>query len=168
LHLASSAKLVGRVDFVLRILVATAMAVELERLMPLQRVVAIYDYSSRWKVPAYVGGYPIIAVFVMGTIVGRLKDARLSALYVFPIFLAWIFSNVTFMFGMHCWPIGLAFFVLVLIAGGFLPINPTPIKIGFQHTDAEGVGEEPLPESTSQGPLLDTGTPDDTEEKSVV
>lgn len=144
LHLAGSTKTVGRIDFVLRILVATALAVELNRLIPLKELLNLYDYPSRLGVFVHLAGYPLIAILALSAIVGRLLDARLPVLYFLPVTIVWIFSSVSFMFGTRFWPIGLALFVLLLIAGGVLPINPAPVRIGFGDKSVEGIEETPL------------------------
>ena len=126
--MAGSTKSVGRLDFILRILVATALAVEWNRVLPLKELVNPYLFSSRWDVFIHIAGYPFVAILVLSAISGRLLDAKLPILYIFPITFIWIFSTVTFMFGLHYWPFGLALFVFLLIMGGILPIKPAPVR----------------------------------------
>jgi hypothetical protein len=132
---AGSTKPVGRLDFVLRILAATALAVEWNRVFPLKDllnpVLHMYRAQSEQEVLFYIACYPFVAILMMSATIGRLLDAKLSVLYIFPITFIWIFSTVTFMFGLHYWPFGLALFVFMLIMGGILPINPAPVRIGF-------------------------------------
>lgn len=147
--MASSTKSVGRIDFVLRILVATGLAVELNRLLPLRELVNPYYFLTRSDSFNHIAGYPLIAILALSTIVGRLRDARMSPLYLFPISLLWIFSTVAFMFKTNYWPVGLALFVFMLIAGGFLPIRPAPVLIGFGDKSTGGVGESTLSETNA-------------------
>jgi hypothetical protein len=164
---AGSTKSVGRLDFILRILVATALAVEWNRVLPLKELVNPYLFSSRWDVFIHIAGYPFVAILVLSAISGRLLDAKLPILYIFPITFIWIFSTVTFMFGLHYWPFGLALFVFLLIMGGILPIKPAPVRIGFGDNSAEGVGDTPLPEIAGPELSLDTETSDDRQEETV-
>jgi hypothetical protein len=138
---AGSTKPVGRLDYVLRILVATALAVEWNRVFPLKEllnpILHLYRAQSEQEVLFHIACYPFVAILMLSATIGRLLDAKLSVLYIFPITFIWIFSTVTFMFGLHYWPVGLALFVFLLIMGGILPIKPAPVRIGFGDNSAE-------------------------------
>jgi hypothetical protein len=132
---AGSTKPVGRLDFILRILAATALAIEWNRVFPLKEllnpVLHLDEGQSGLVVLLHIACYPFVAILMLSATSGRLLDAKLLRLYVLPIFIIWIFSTVSFMFGLHYWPFGLALFVLLLIMGGILPIKSAPVKIGF-------------------------------------
>jgi hypothetical protein len=113
----------------------------LNRLLPLKELLNpslhLTFNQSRLEVLFHIAGYPLIAILMLSSLAGRLLDAKLSPFYLLPLSLIWIFSTVTLMFQMHYWPIGLALFVFLLIAGGFYPIKPAPVMVGFGNNSAE-------------------------------
>ena len=135
--MAGSKNHVGRLDFILRILVATALDVEWSRVLPLKELVNPYLFSSRWDVFIHIAGYPFVAILMLSATIGRLLDAKLPILYIFPITFIWIFSTVSLMFVTRYWPFGLALLVLLLIAGGLLPIKTAPVRVGFGDNTAK-------------------------------
>lgn len=127
--MANSRKTVGRLDFVLRVLLLTAAMVAFDRLLPnerLARLTFLPDYLRRFALSIGMG---LIVSPLADTIAGRLADARLPRWYSLPIFFVLIFSTIPFSIQSRYWPIGFMVFALVLILGGSIPSRPAPPEI---------------------------------------
>jgi hypothetical protein len=115
---ASSARPIGRIGFVLRILLTTALCRAFEF------VYSRNDTSHLNLMPRYIealGGvivFGFLGVYVVKAISGRLLDARLPRWYRFPMFSAWLLSSLIPIIWPRTWPIGFALFAVLLLVGG--------------------------------------------------
>ena len=119
--MASSKKFVGRIDFVLRILLITVLCRSFEFLFS-------RDTASHLNLlPRYIQAlegvivFGLLGVYVVKAINGRLLDAGLARWYSFPAFSAWLLSSLIPIIWPGIGPIGLAPFVVFLLVGGLLP-----------------------------------------------
>jgi uncharacterized membrane protein YhaH (DUF805 family) len=126
---ARSIEPVGRVDFVLRILLLTAAVVAIEHFLPDKTLARLHF------IPEYLRPAPRIlgiclAVGPLGdTLRGRLQDARLPDWIDWPAFLLWLFSAFFFFLWNRYSVIGLVLFALMVILGGVIPSKLIPAEI---------------------------------------
>lgn len=126
--MASSTKPVGRLDFVLRILLITALGRVLELLLR-------GDSTFHLKLlPRYLFAcdgvlvFGFVGIWLLGAIDGRLVDTGLSRWYRYPAFIFWLLSTSLPFIWSRSWPISLALFALLLFAGGLTPSKPVQVK----------------------------------------
>jgi hypothetical protein len=160
---ATSTKPVGRIDFVLRMLVATALAVEWNRVLPLTDLLNpslhLHRGESGLEVLLHIACYPFVAILILSTTSGRLLDAKLPLMFFIPITLLWAFSTMSLMFVTHYWRMGLVANVLLLIAGGSLRIKPAPVRIGFGDTSAEASSDKDTSDDKVKRRQFNPGSP---------
>jgi len=143
--LASSRKPVGRLAFVLRVLLLTAAAVALERFLP-DRTLANLSFLPKFWRPLPSAMLSGLILWPFGDAIrGRLRDARLSDWYSVPIVLIWIFSILLLSMPTYYWPIGLSLLVLLLIAGGVIPSKPGPPENAFANNGTKEIPVAPPP-----------------------
>jgi hypothetical protein len=136
LEVPSSNRSVGRLNYVLRILLVTAMAFALEflgdeflHLSLLPR----YSYALQRVIV-----FGLVGRFLVTVIDGRLLDIGLPRWYRYPVFAIWLLSISLSTIWPSEWPIGLALFALLLIVGCLIPGMPvTPASVDKIARDEE-------------------------------
>lgn len=116
----------GRINFVLRTLVVTAMALAIaflaEGLLHLEQLPHYLFVLQRIAVVGLVG------MFLFRTINGRLLDAGFSRWYKFPVFALWL-ASISLPVLLPQWStLGPVLFLLLLILGSAVPGTPVPAK----------------------------------------
>lgn len=124
--MARSTKPVGRINFVLRTLVITGTAFALEFLGEVfLHLTQLAHYAFAFQRIIVFG---IVGSFLLAVIDGRLIDSGLFRWFKYPVFALWILSVSI----PTIWPaesrIGLALFVLLLVAGCSIPGKSAPAK----------------------------------------
>jgi len=126
---ASSTKPVGRIDFVLRILVISALAFALDYLLHINA----FSHLNLLQISPHVFRqisillfYPFV-MYAVKAIDGRLLNAGLPHWYSYPAFALWLLSTSIPFISVGYWPIGVALFVLLLIAGCSIPGKQAPV-----------------------------------------
>lgn len=119
--MARLTKPVGRLEFVLSVLLITALGRVLALLLPWDvtfhlRLLPRYLYACEGVI---VFGF--VGIYLLKAIDGRLLDTGLSRHYRYPVFAVWIISTSIPFIWVRIWPIGLALFALPLFAGGLIP-----------------------------------------------
>jgi hypothetical protein len=122
----SSIKPVGRINFVLRTLLVTAMAFALESLG--DELLHLNLLSRYLYVFQGVIVFGLIGLFLLAVIDGRLTDAGLPRWYRYPAFFVWILSTSLPIIWPSEWLFGPALFALLLIVGSSIPGKPVPTK----------------------------------------
>lgn len=117
---------VGRINFVLRTLVVTAMAFAItllaEELLHLDRLPRYLFVLQRIVVVSMVG------MFLFRTISGRLLDAGLARWYRFPMFALWLVSTSLSVLLPQWSLLGPVLFFVLLIFGGASPGKLVPVR----------------------------------------
>jgi hypothetical protein len=123
---ANSIKPVGRVNFVLRTLLFTAMAFGIEFLgneMLRLRLLPGRVYSVQWVLV-----FGLVGLFLFAVIDGRLIDAGKSSWYRYPAYAIWLLStSLPIVWPPSSW-ICFASFVLLLVAGGSISRRSTIVS----------------------------------------
>ena len=126
--MASSTKPVGRLDFVLRILLISVLAFALEHLLRGDVLLYLNYLPHNLRAFPRVAVFLLVAFFSVNAIDGRLLDSGLPRWYTYPTFAVWLLSIELPNIWSREWPVALALFVLLLIAGGFIPSQQVPLK----------------------------------------
>ena len=119
--MANPMKPVGRLDFVLRLLLISAAAFALEGIL---RGDALFHLTL---LPHYLHAFErvivfgIVGIYLLKAIDGRLLDTGLSRWYRYPSLGVWLLSTSLPIIWSHTWPIGLVLFALLLLSGGLVP-----------------------------------------------
>jgi hypothetical protein len=124
-------KLVGRFDFVLRILLLTAFLVAVERSIP------DGAYSGIWRFIGLLCA-SISGPLVVSAIRGRLLDAGLAGSHTGWLSIIWLVSLVLLIFSNRYWPLGLTPLLLLLIAGTYIPSRPGPAEANVSPVTQSG------------------------------
>lgn len=127
--MARLTKRVGRLEFLLRVLLITALGrilvLLLHRDMTLHlRLLPRYLYACEGVV---VFGF--VGIYLLKVIDGRLLDTGLSRHYRYPFFAVWLISTSIPFIWVQTWLIGLALFAFLLFAGGSIPGNSLLLKV---------------------------------------
>jgi hypothetical protein len=117
--IASSIKPIGRIDFVLRLVLISALAVVFALLSRGDWL--SHPYSSLFQ---KVFAFGLVGIFVAETIRGRLLDAGLPRWYGYPAIIVWLLSTSLLAVRNRAWPIGLILFTCLLSVGGLLVSKP--------------------------------------------
>jgi hypothetical protein len=147
---ASSTKLVRRLDFVLRVLLISALALALEHF--LKR----YSFQLSKYLPhglysiAQVIVFCLPVMYLSKTTYGRLLDAGLPRSYAYPAFAIWFISIELPTVWSRGWPVSVFLMLLLLIAGGLVPSKVPSRKHALEKKNAEG--EETVSEHSSNVP----------------
>lgn len=156
--MASSIKPVGRIGFILRIVMATMLSIELEQLLPFKTLMNPSVHPFRLEFVLSIVCYLLIVALMLSAFIGRLLDAELSLSFTIPLSLLWALSTMSIMFGIHHWQIGLADLVLILLAGALFPGKLKPSMIAIKEETQEPAIEMPKEEIAEPVPVLDTKT----------
>lgn len=127
--MASSRKPVGRLDFVLRMLLISAPTFALEHFLRRDTFLSLNYLPHYLRSLPQVAVFCLVAMYSVKAIDGRLLDAGAKPWYAYPAFAVWFLSIELPIIWTREWPIGLALFVLLLIAGCFLPGKPVSVKL---------------------------------------
>lgn len=144
--MAGSTKPIGRIAFVLRMLLITVLIVVVERLLQFKPLAHLNSLPPVLQELPQVTSSCLVGSFLGNTIRGRLVDAKLPHWYLWPVFLVFIFSTISLVPGTHYWPIFIAVSILILIAGGVIPSKPAPIEIAYEEGIFGGGMETTTPE----------------------
>jgi hypothetical protein len=125
---ASSWKPFGRLDFVLRILLISVLAFALEYFLRGDAFLYLNYLPRNLRAFPRVAAFLLVAFFSVTSIDGRLLDSGLPSWYTYPTFTVWLLSIEIPINWSRQWPIALALFVLLLIAGGLIPSQQMPLK----------------------------------------
>ncbi|MGA2276566.1 MAG: hypothetical protein ABSG00_03100, partial [Terracidiphilus sp.] len=116
---AVSVTLVGRINFVLRTLVVTAMAFSITLLT--EGLLHLDQLPRQLYVLQRIVVFGLVGTFLFRTINGRLLDAGLARWYKFPVFALWL-TSISLPAILPQWSaLGPVLFALVLIFGGVVP-----------------------------------------------
>jgi hypothetical protein len=118
---ARSTKSAGRLDFVLRILVFSALAFALEYLLRGDILLPANILPRFLRVSERVIAFGLVGIYLLRAIDGRLLDTGLSRWYRYLAFAIWLLSTSLPIIWFRTWPIGLALFAFLLLAGGLIP-----------------------------------------------
>jgi hypothetical protein len=123
---AMAVRPVGRINFILRTIVVTAMAFGVrllgEGLLHLDQLPQYLFVLQR------VAVFGLVGLFLFRTIDGRLLDAGLARWYRFPVFALWLVSMSLPVIVPQWSPLGPALFTLLLILGGVIPGKLVPVQ----------------------------------------
>jgi hypothetical protein len=139
-------------DFMLRTLLVTAMAFALEFLGDeLLHLTLLSRLAYAFQQVAVFG---TVGLLLLAVIDGRLLDARVAGWYRYPAYSIWLLGTSLPVIWPPAWPIGLALFFLLLLAGGALPAKPAPFGHSLASTALEALDEVPAPVKRRQPRLL--------------
>lgn len=111
--LASSKELIGRLEFVLRLVSITALGLVFELLLR-RRVLSAIGFTSSEILQGAIFG--LVGMYSVRAIDSRLQDAQLPRWYRYPAFSVWLLSTSLPFFWTRTWPLDLSLFLLLLIA----------------------------------------------------
>lgn len=151
--MARSTKSAGRLDFVLHILVFSALAFALEYLFRGDVLLPANILPRYLHVFERVIAFGLVGIYLLRTIDGRLLDTGLSRWYRYLAFAVWLLSTSLPIIWSRTWPIGLALFAFLLLAGGLIPSKSVLVKsdavgriaVGDEKASAEKDVFPPLP-----------------------
>ncbi len=127
-QVASMTKGVGRLDFVLRVLLFTALGRVLALLIPGDMTFRLMPLARYLYACEGILVFGFVGIFLLRAIDGRLVDSGLPLWYRYPAFTVWLLStSLPFMWS-RTWPIGLALFALLLLTGSLIPSKSAPVK----------------------------------------
>lgn len=126
--MARSTTPVGRLDFLFRTLLVTALEVALERLLHGRISVQLNSLPPMLRSVSDLAIFGFSAMFVGNAFKGRLLDAGLPGWYMRPIFLIWALATILLDLGAHYWASGLSLFVPLLIAGVLISSKPLLLR----------------------------------------
>lgn len=133
---AEANRRVGRVNFMLRTVLVTAMAFAVEFLgNDLLHLTLLPHFQFVLQRILIFG---LIGTFLLPTIDGRLLDAGLRPAYRYPSFAIWVLSMVLPSIWFRGWTIGFALFAILMIAGGSISSKP---MIAEPAPTREGTGQ---------------------------
>lgn len=143
LRLVASLKMhIGRADFVLRVLLITALSRAFELLF--SRDTASHLNTLPGYLQAFEGTivFGFLGFYLVKALRGRLLDAGLPRWYSFPAFFIWLLSISMPMFWPKIWLIGLTLIVLLVLAGGLIPSRQVPLTSASLGSVAEKEEED--------------------------
>jgi hypothetical protein len=118
---ASPAKRIGRLDFVLRVLLFTALGRVFALLFPRDTTFHLMLSTRYLYACEGVLIFGFVGIWLLRAIDGRLVDSGISRWYRYPAFIVWLLSTSLPFIWSRIWPISLALFALLLLAGGLTP-----------------------------------------------
>jgi hypothetical protein len=108
--------------------------------------------------PAYalqrVAVFGVVGGLLLAVIDGRLLEAGAARWYRYPAYIVWFLATSLTAIWPPAWPIGLALFVLLLLAGGTLPARPGLLSDSLPSSPLEALNEAPAPIKSRQPRLL--------------
>lgn len=152
--MASSTKLVGRLDFVLRILLISALAFALEHFLNWDSFQLSKFLPRGLHSVVQVVVFCLMVMYLVKTIYGRLLDAGLPRAYAYPAFAIWFLSIELPTIWTRTWPIGALLLLLLLIAGGLVPSKMASVEHVLTRKTAEGLQIVPVPSNKISSRLL--------------
>lgn len=127
--MAGSMKPAGRLDFVLRILLVTALGFAFELLLRSDALLHLSSSSHHLSVLLQATVFCMVGAYSANAIDWRLLDSGFPRWQRYPAYAVWLLSTSLPFIRAREWPVALALFLLLLISGGVIPSKRVSARI---------------------------------------